>query len=172
MKRIGLLSDTHGYIDSRWEEIFSGCDEIWHAGDIGSKEVTDKLMKIAPLRAVSGNIDGTEIRQLFPEELFFQCEQLPVWIIHIGGYPGAYPPAVRRKLDEYRPGLFICGHSHILRVMRDKERMGMLMMNPGAAGTEGFHRMKTAIRFCVNGQAVQDVEVVELGLRGKLPPGR
>lgn len=169
MKRIGLISDTHGHIDNRWEEIFAGCDEIWHAGDIGDIAVAEYLQRISPLRAVSGNIDGRPVRDVYPEELSFRCESLSVLMVHIGGYPGHYPPAVRRLLDEVKPGLFICGHSHILRVMRDVERQQMLVMNPGAAGVEGFHRMKTAIRFVVNGSIVQDVEVVEFGLRGKLP---
>lgn len=169
MKRIGLISDTHGHIDNRWKEVFAGCDEIWHAGDIGDIAVAEYLQGISPLRAVSGNIDGRPVRDMYPEVLTFTCESLSVLVIHIGGYPGNYPPAVRRLLDQESPGLFICGHSHILRVMRDAQRQQMLVMNPGAAGVEGFHRMKTVIRFVVNGSTVQDVEVIELGLRGKLP---
>ncbi len=165
MKRIGLLSDTHGFLDTRIERYFAECDEVWHAGDIGSEAVADWLEAFKPLRAVHGNIDGPALRQRYPEDQRFECEGLQVWITHIGGYPGRYARRVRTLLPQYRPDLFICGHSHILKVMPDK-RHGLLHLNPGACGREGFHKVKTLLRFtCAEGQ-VKDLEVIELGPRG------
>lgn len=164
---IGLLSDTHGYVDGRIISRLQGCDEIWHAGDIGSVEVMDALERIAPMRAVSGNIDGREIRLRCSEDLHFTCEGLKVFITHIGGYPGNYFPAAEKSIKTYKPELFICGHSHILRVMPDPVNH-LLHMNPGAAGKQGFHKYRTLIRFSIENGKVLRPEVVELGLRGSL----
>jgi hypothetical protein len=166
MKRIGLLSDNHSYLDDNILGYFESCDEIWHAGDIGSSEVTDRLAALKPLRAVYGNIDGAELRRQFPLDQRFTCEGLEVWITHIGGYPGRYQPRVRAGLQQDPPGLFICGHSHILKVMPDP-KFNLLHINPGACGHHGFHHMRTLVRFSVAGGKVSDLEVVELGRRGR-----
>jgi len=167
MLRIGLLSDTHGYLDAFVFDFFAPCQEIWHAGDIGDAAILDRLEAFRPLRAVYGNIDGEEIRRRCPEDLRFTLEGVDVWMTHIGGYPGRYNPRVRAVMKENPPGLFICGHSHILKVMPDK-RYGLLHINPGACGNHGFHRMRTALRFSLDNGQVKDLEVVELGERGKL----
>ena len=167
MKKIGLISDTHSYFDPRILEYFKGMDEIWHAGDIGSPDVIDQLAQIANVRGVFGNIDGAEIRKVFKRDALFVCEKVPVWITHIGGYPGRYEKRVREYLSKYStPKLFITGHSHILKVMMDK-RYGFLHMNPGAAGISGFHKVRTLIRFEIDGEKIQNLEVVELGPRSK-----
>lgn len=172
MKRIVLLSDTHAYVDDDWPQFCQGADEIWHAGDIGSMAVIDALEALAPVRAVHGNIDGGALRQRFPEDLFFHCEDVPVWMTHIGGYPGRYARRVREYLQTHHPPrLFICGHSHILKVMHDP-RYNMLHMNPGAAGIQGFHRVKTLLRFSVEGDRITNLEAVELGPRAGMPPER
>lgn len=168
MRKIGLMSDTHGYLDKQIAEVFKDCDEIWHAGDFGSVEFAESLMKIKPVRGVYGNIDGKDLRMMFPEVLSFDCEGLKVLMVHIGGYPGKFPPQVRRLIELHKPGLFICGHSHILKVMRDAEYGNMLCMNPGAAGIEGFHKIKTVLRFGVENGRVINLEAVELGKRGQL----
>lgn len=160
MKRIGLLSDTHGYLHPDLPRIFGACDEIWHAGDFGSMAVVEGLSAICPLKGVHGNIDGQDIRQLHPEVLQFQCEQLGVLMMHIGGYPGKYSPKARALIGSFSPGLFIAGHSHILRVQYDK-RHGFLYVNPGAAGRSGFHKAVTMVRFIVDGKRVRDLEIVE-----------
>ncbi len=167
--RIGLLSDTHGYLDPTILEHFAGCDEVWHAGDVGEDGVLESLEAFKPLRAVYGNIDGTEIRRKLPLNELFEAGGMKVLITHIGGYPGRYTPRVRKLLDEERPGLYVCGHSHILKVMMDKSR-GVLHMNPGACGRHGFHRMRTVLRFQIERGRVDNLEVIELGLRGALPP--
>ncbi len=164
MKRIGLLSDTHGYWDERYKKYFAECDEIWHAGDIGSMEVADKLEEIAPLRAVYGNIDGQDMRLRFPETDRFEIEGADVLLKHIGGYPGHYDPSVRNTLYASPPKLFVCGHSHILKVQYDKA-LQMLHINPGAAGIYGFHKVRTLVRFSVENGRFKDLEVVELGER-------
>ena len=164
MKRIGLLSDTHGYIDERWAALFSGVDEIWHAGDIGSMEVVDYLSALKPFRAVYGNVDGTEIRKRFPEHLRFLCEEVDVWLTHIGGYPGRYDRLVRDRIRKRPPKLFITGHSHILKVMYDK-KLDLLHINPGSAGYSGFHTRRTLVRFTIDGADIRDMEVVEMGPR-------
>ena len=146
MKKIGLLSDTHGYWDERYVRHFESCDEIWHAGDIGSIEVADRLAAFRPLRAVYGNIDGRELRLRFPQTLRFEVEGAQVLIKHIGGYPGHYDPSVRGSLLTRPPQLFISGHSHMLKVKYDKT-LSMLHINPGAAGKQGFHRVRTLVRF-------------------------
>jgi len=167
VKKIGLLSDTHGFLDEKFFDLFSACDEVWHAGDIGDILVSDQLEKFKTLRAVYGNIDGTEIRVRYPEKNIFSCEQLNVFMIHIGGYPGHYFPGIKEQLSERKPDLFICGHSHILKIMRD-DTYNLLHMNPGAAGKSGMHKIRTAIRFSVEGKNITNVEVIELGARGKI----
>ena len=161
MKLIGLISDTHGFLDSRFTSHLQKCDEIWHAGDIGNLEIAEKLKEIAPLKAVFGNIDSHKIRLEFPENLRFHCEQVDVFITHIGGYPGRYEKRVKEQIQSKPPTLFICGHSHILKVMNDK-KLGILHMNPGAAGNSGLHKVKTMLRFKIDGKNISDLEVVEL----------
>lgn len=165
MKRIGLLSDTHGYIDPSLKKYLDSCDEIWHAGDIGTLEVTDTLASWKPLRAVYGNIDGDKLRLSFPENQLFVLEGVKVLITHIGGYPGRYTARVKELISTQRPKLYICGHSHILKVMHDKH-LHCLHMNPGAAGIHGFHQVKTLLRFTIDAGDIKDLEVIELGKRG------
>lgn len=161
MIRIGLISDTHGFLGDSVFEHFKDCDEIWHAGDFGTIELADSLAAFKPLRGVYGNIDGKELRQTFPENLRFTCEGMDVWITHIGGYPDRYSPAVRKTIYENPPGLFICGHSHILKVIFDK-KINCLHLNPGAAGKQGWHKMRTLMRFAIDEGKVKDLEVIEL----------
>ncbi len=168
--KIGLLSDTHGYLDPTLFGHFAACDEIWHAGDIGDASVTDALKKFKPLRAVYGNIDGGTLRTDFPEDNRFTCEGVRIWITHIGGTPSSYNPRIRKSLQTEVPDVFICGHSHILKVMKD-EKFGMLFINPGAAGQHGFHTMRTAIRLEIADQKITRLEVIELGKRGKPAEG-
>jgi putative phosphoesterase len=160
MKKILLLSDTHSHIDDGIIKHVHWADEVWHAGDIGDVSVTDAIMALKPLRAVYGNIDDNVIRMQFPEHLFFKCEDVKVWITHIGGYPGRYPARIRAILDSKRPDLFICGHSHILKVMLDK-KYNLLHMNPGAAGRHGFHKVCTMLRFEVHQGKISSLEVIE-----------
>jgi len=168
MKRIGLLSDTHSFLDKKVFKYFEEVDEIWHAGDIGDMKVMEQLEVFKPTRAVYGNIDHGEVRRGYPLDLRFDCEGLDVWITHIGGYPGGrYNKRVLKELIANPPGLFICGHSHILRVMPDKQ-YGFLHMNPGACGNAGFHKIKTLLRFSVEKGVVKDLEAIELGIRGLL----
>ena len=162
MKRIGLLSDTHNYLDSEVFRHFEQCDEIWHAGDFGSLELADKLNAFRPLKAVYGNIDDPETRAVYPEKLRWSCEGVDVFMIHIGGYPPNYHPGVKQLLRTNPPRLFICGHSHILRIMYDEE-LACLYMNPGAAGKQGWHSLKTIVRFSVDGNELKDCQVIELG---------
>ena len=162
MKKILLLSDSHGYLDDRIFKYAEEADELWHAGDIGTTAVSDALKKIRPLKAVYGNIDGAEIRKEFPLNQRFFCEKVEVWITHIGGYPGRYSPAVKEEIKANPPKLFISGHSHILKVMNDK-KLGVLHMNPGAVGKQGFHQMRTMLRFKIEGENIRDLEVIELG---------
>jgi len=159
--KIGLLSDTHGYWDERYAKYFGDCDEIWHAGDIGSMVIADQLEKIKPLRAVYGNIDGHLERLRYPRFLFFECEGVSVLLTHIGGYPGRYAPEIINEINEFRPKLFICGHSHILKVKFDAKRQ-MLHINPGAAGKQGFQAVRTLVRFEVKDGKIFDLDVVEL----------
>lgn len=166
--KIGLISDTHGYLDPKVFNHFKEVDEIWHGGDIGDLEVANKLSEFKPLKGVFGNIDDQSIQLKFPEDLRFRCEELNVWITHIGGAPPNYNPRVKKLLKENPPDIFICGHSHILRVAKDPALGGMLYVNPGAAGNQGFHNMKTIIRFEITGREVKNMEVVELGKRGAL----
>ena len=164
MKRIGLLSDTHSYLDPAVFKHFQECDEIWHAGDIGEIEVLDELNKFKPTRAVYGNIDAAIIRQACPLHQRFMCEGVDVWITHIGGYPKRYSPPIKEAIKKNPPKLFISGHSHILKVMYDKD-LELLHMNPGAAGKHGFHQVKTLLRFTIDGKDIKDLEVIELGKR-------
>ncbi len=165
--KILLLSDTHGYLDEGILKHAAAADEIWHAGDFGNIELADQLQKIKPLRGVWGNIDGKDVRIVYPLDNRFTIDGLDVWMTHIGGYPGHYEQRVRNILTAYPPQLFICGHSHILKVMRDA-KYNMLCMNPGAAGVHGFHKVRTMIRFEINKGKIEKPEVIELGLRGKL----
>ncbi|MFZ4724210.1 MAG: metallophosphoesterase family protein [Paludibacter sp.] len=161
MTRIGILSDTHGMLDDRIFEHFAQCDEIWHCGDWGSLEVVNRLIAFKPLRAVWGNIDGYEIRSAFPQHNRFMCEGVKVWMTHIGGYPGNYDKLVRPAIFQQPPKLFVCGHSHILKVQNDK-MLNLLHINPGAAGKYGFHKVQTLIRLEIDGGKIQNLEVIEL----------
>lgn len=164
-----LLSDTHSYLDPAIAAHAQACDEIWHAGDIGDLAVAEQLAALKPLRAVYGNIDAPTIRHRYPEVLEWTCEGMKVYMTHIGGYPGKYPAGIRQALQAQQPDLFICGHSHILKVMRDP-KLGLLHLNPGACGRHGFHHMKTMLRFQIKEGQLQDLAVIELGLRGKISP--
>lgn len=161
MKRIGLLSDTHGYWDDRYAKYFAECDEIWHAGDIGTLELAERLADLKPLRAVCGNCDGGDLRRMYPQTLRFRCEEADVLIKHIGGYPGNYDRSIQGQLFVRPPKLFISGHSHILKVLYDRS-LGLLHINPGAAGLQGWHKVRTLVRFCVDGTDFKDLEVIEL----------
>jgi putative phosphoesterase len=162
MKKILLLSDTHSHIDATILKYVKLADEVWHAGDIGDLKVTDTIQKLKPLRAVFGNIDNHEARLEFPLNNRFFCEGVDVLITHIGGYPGKYSPAIREEITKNPPKLFICGHSHILKVMFDK-KLNCLHMNPGAAGISGFHQKRTMLRFEIDGDKIQSLEIVEIG---------
>jgi len=171
MTRIGLISDTHGWFDEKLFEYFKDCDALWHAGDWGSTDVVHKLQQLSQnskgqgrLKGVYGNIDDQKIRSLFPEQLVFMCEGVKVMIRHIGGYPPKYNPETRKELLLHKPQLFISGHSHILKVMYD-DKLQCLQMNPGAAGKQGWHKMRTIIRFTIDGKHIKDCEVIELGKR-------
>ena len=165
MKRIGLLSDTHGYLDERILAYLSECDEIWHAGDIGNDKTAQILSELKPFRAVSGNIDGADLRQKFPLKLRFVCEEVKVLMVHIGGYPGHYAAEVRKEISSFPPKLFISGHSHILKVIYD-QKYQLLHINPGAAGIQGFHQVRTLIRFTLDKTDIRGLEVIELGRKG------
>jgi putative phosphoesterase len=161
MTRIGLISDTHGYLDDAVFKHFENCDEIWHAGDFGNIELADKLAAFKPLRGVYGNIDGKDIRDVYPEHLRFMCEKVDVWMTHIGGYPDRYAPDVKREIYTKPPGLFISGHSHILKVIYDK-KINCLHLNPGAAGKQGWHKVRTLIRFSITDEKIHTLDVIEL----------
>ncbi|MDD4107255.1 MAG: metallophosphoesterase family protein [Prolixibacteraceae bacterium] len=160
MKSIGLLSDTHGFIHDRLFSFFENADEIWHAGDLGGIGVADRLAEFKPLRAVYGNIDGQDVRSIYPVSLRFMCEEVDTWITHIGGYPGAYDRSVRSEISVNPPRLFISGHSHILKVIYDN-RLDLLHINPGAAGLYGFHKVSTAVRFIIDGSDIRNLEIWE-----------
>ena len=164
MIRIGLLSDTHGFLDENVFKHFEKCDEVWHAGDFGILALADRLASFKPFKGVYGNIDGTDIRTIYPEQLVFMCEGVKVMIRHIGGSPPKYNPATRKELQIHQPQLFISGHSHILKVMYD-EKIQCLHINPGAAGKHGWHKVRTVIRFEINGKEMKNCEVIELGKR-------
>jgi putative phosphoesterase len=162
MKRIGLLSDTHHYLDENIIRHFEQCDEIWHAGDFGSIGLAEKLKACKPLKGVYGNIDGPDIRNEYPEKLRWKCEETEVFMTHIGGYPPKYNPGIKKELISHPPQLFICGHSHILKIIYD-DRLQCLHMNPGAAGNQGWQTVRTIIRFTIEGKDIKDCEVIELG---------
>jgi putative phosphoesterase len=165
--RIGLMSDTHSLLDPKILEYFAEVDEIWHAGDIGDPAVAAQLADFKPLRAVYGNIDEPSLRQIYPEDLLFECAGLRVFMTHIGGYPGRYNTRVRKIIDQFKPQLYICGHSHILKIMPDQKR-SLLHINPGACGQHGFHKVRTIVRFSITDGKIIELEVIELGLRGRL----
>jgi putative phosphoesterase len=160
MKKIGILSDTHGFIHPGVSDFFKDCDEIWHAGDIGNIETADELSKHKPFRAVYGNIDDTKVRTEYPEYELFNCETVKVLLIHIGGYPGRYSQKARQLIQQHQPQLFISGHSHILKVMPDK-KYKLLHINPGAAGKSGLHKKITMVRFTIDGDQIKDLDVFE-----------
>ncbi|MFN4286413.1 MAG: metallophosphoesterase family protein [Lacibacter sp.] len=166
MTKIGLLSDTHGFFDPQILEHFRNCDAVWHAGDWGDAAVAEQLKQLPAreIRGVFGNIDGQDIRTLYPEQLVFSCESVTVMIRHIGGYPPRYNPETKKQLLLHRPQLFIAGHSHILKVMYD-DRLQCLHMNPGAAGRQGWHTVRTLLRFEIDGSDIRNCEVIELGSR-------
>ena len=164
MLRIGLISDTHHFLDDNVFRHFDTCDEIWHAGDFGTAALAERLSAFKPLRGVYGNIDGQDIRSLYPEKLRWTSEEVDVYMTHIGGYPPRYNPQVKKELMANPPKLFICGHSHILKIMYDG-KLQCLHMNPGAAGNQGWHKVRTLIRFTIDGKNMRDCEVIELGRR-------
>ncbi|WP_165733095.1 metallophosphoesterase [Polaribacter sp. 20A6] len=165
MKKILLLSDTHSFIDAQILKFVKQADEVWHAGDIGNLEVTDTIKKLKPLRAVFGNIDGSNARSEFPLDAKFEVENVSVWITHIGGYPNRYDQRIREEIKINPPKIFISGHSHILKVQYDK-KLNLLHLNPGAAGNHGFHKVRTMLRFTLEKGNVQDLEIIELAKRG------
>ncbi len=167
MTRIGLISDTHDFLDDKVFEHFEQCDEIWHAGDFGSVQLAEKLAAFKPLKGVYGNIDGYDVRSVYPLQLRWQCEEVAVFMTHIGGYPGKYTKEVKQELSTHPTQLFISGHSHILKIMYDP-KFQCLHMNPGAAGRQGWHKMRTLIRFTIDQANIKDCEVIELGLRSAL----
>jgi putative phosphoesterase len=166
--KIGLLSDTHSFLDNKVFDYFKEVDEIWHAGDIGDAEVINQLEKYKTVRAVYGNIDDKNIQSRYPEDNWFDCEGIIVWMTHIAGAPPNYNPRIKKVLQQKIPGLLICGHSHILKVVKDKTYQNMVYINPGAAGNHGFHHMKTILRFEILNKEIKNMEVIELGKRGKL----
>lgn len=165
MTRIGLISDTHNYLDEAVFKHFEECNEIWHAGDFGTVAIADRLKEFKPLKGVYGNIDGYDIRGIYPENLVWNCEDVKVYMKHIGGHPGKYAPGVKQELIANGARLFISGHSHILKIIYD-EKINCLHMNPGAAGNQGWHKVRTIVRFTINGSDIKDCEVIELGKRG------
>ena len=167
MKKIGLISDTHSYLDEKVFEHFKDVDEIWHGGDFWNAAIAYALKAFKPLRAVYGNIDGYDISSEFSEELIFICESVKVFIKHIGGYPGRYAPGVKNIIIKEKPQLFISGHSHILKIMYD-DKLQCLHINPGAAGLQGWHKVKTLVRFVIDGKQIKNCEVIELGKRGAI----
>ena len=164
MTKILLLSDSHSYIDDRILEYAKQADEVWHAGDFGSNEVIENLEDIKPLKGVFGNIDNAGIRNRFPETLRFRCEEVDVFMVHIGGYPKKYTPDIKKQSAENPPKLFISGHSHILKAMFD-HNFGLLHLNPGACGKSGWHKVRTMMRFIIDGSEIKDLEIIELGNR-------
>ena len=164
MKKILLISDSHGYLDEKLLKYIDSVDEVWHAGDIGTEECCQEIEKRKPFRAVYGNIDHAALRQKYPEHDLFTCENLLVYMTHIGGYPSKYQAAARNIIEQKKPGLFICGHSHILKIIYDKDH-GLLHLNPGACGIQGFHQVKTALRFVIEGAEIKNMEIIELGRR-------
>lgn len=166
MIKIGLISDTHNYLDPQVKDYFKDCDEIWHAGDFGTIEIAKELEKIAPLLGVYGNIDGEDIRQEYPLHLRFERDGIDFWMTHIGGIPGRYCIPIREEIENNTPDVFICGHSHILKIARDQKLSKMLYLNPGAAGKHGFQEYRTIVRFDINNGKMENMEVVNLGKIG------
>ena len=164
MTRIGIISDTHGWLDENVFTYFEKCDEIWHAGDFGSIDIPERLQSFKPLKGVYGNIDDQKIRSLFPEQLIFNCEEVKVMMRHIGGAPPRYNPETKKQLDFHHPMLFVSGHSHILKVMFD-DKINCLHINPGAAGKQGWHKVRTVLRLSIDGTKMKNCEVIELGKR-------
>lgn len=164
MTKIGLISDTHGFLDEAVFNYFDQCDEVWHAGDFGSVAIVDTLAAFKPFKGVWGNIDGKDVRAVCPEHQRFFCEGVDVWMTHIRGYPGRYAVQVKPEIVLHPPKLFICGHSHILKVQFDP-KLGLLHLNPGAAGKQGWHTVRTLMRFDINGDKIENLEVIELGVR-------
>ena len=161
--KIGVISDTHGVFDNVLMEFLAPCDQIWHAGDFGGgMDLAEEIAAFKPLLGVAGNCDNHQLRFIHPLHRFFECEGMKVLMTHVGGYPGRYDARARKLIDELRPDIFVCGHSHILKVMRDPARNGMLVVNPGAAGIQGFHLVRTALRFRIDDGHVYDMEVFEL----------
>ena len=165
MLKVGLISDTHHFLDPQIPIYFGECDEIWHAGDLGTIKIAEELEKIAPVTAVYGNIDGQDVRKVYPLHQRFMKEGLDIWMTHIGGSPGRYALPVRKEMDENPPDIFICGHSHILKIARDQNNHRLLYVNPGAAGRQGFQLMRTIVRFTLNEGKVSNMEVINLGTR-------
>jgi len=165
MVKIGLISDNHSYYNDELIPYLKGCDEIWHAGDIGNLESIEPLEKLAPIRAVYGNIDNSETRLVYPLNQVFEIEGVKVLMTHIGGYPGRYRSRVKELIDEHHPNLYICGHSHILKVVRDQKN-NLLHMNPGAYGHHGFHKVRTFLTFHIDKGKINNLNVIELGRRG------
>ena len=161
LTRIGLISDTHSYLDPSVFEHFKNCDEIWHAGDFGSALIADELKKIKPLKGVYGNIDGYDIKSIYPEQLVFMCEEVKVMMRHIGGYPPRYNPETKKEILIHKPQLFISGHSHILKIMYD-DKLHCLHINPGAAGKHGWQKVRTIVRFAIDGKDIKNCEVIEM----------
>lgn len=164
MTRIGLISDTHSYLDEAVFKHFENCDEIWHAGDFGNVAVAKKLAAFRPMKGVYGNVDGYDVRSEYPEVMQWKCEEVEVLMIHIGGYPGRYSPLARLEMKKVRPALFISGHSHILKVIYDKDK-DCLHINPGAAGKEGWHKVRTIVLFDIDKKEIKNCRIVELGKR-------
>jgi putative phosphoesterase len=164
MRKIGLISDTHDYLDDAVFKHFDRCDEIWHAGDFGTIPIAEALRNFKPLKGVYGNIDGPDIRTAYPETEVWNCEEVKILMIHIGGYPPKYNTVSKKLLQQHRPKLFISGHSHILKIMFD-DNLQCLHINPGAAGRQGWHTVRTLVRFSIDGKDIRDCEVIELGSR-------
>ncbi len=170
MIKIGLISDTHNFLDPQVFDYFEECDEIWHAGDFGTIKIAQQLEKIAPVLGVYGNIDGKDIRDEYPLHQRFTRQGIDFWMTHIGGIPGRYCIPIREEMESNPPDVFICGHSHILKVARDQKLNKMLFINPGAAGKQGFQEMRTILRFVIDEGKIQNVEVINLGKMGKTLP--
>ena len=164
MQKVLLISDTHSHLDQKIFKYIETVDEVWHAGDIGDIAVCTEIEKLKPLKAVYGNIDGQDVRKSYPENNIFMCEQVKVFITHIGGYPNRYNLEAKKIIEQERPNLFICGHSHILKIMFDK-KYNLLHLNPGACGVQGFHQVKTVLRFAIDGTEIKNMEIIELGKR-------
>jgi putative phosphoesterase len=167
MTRIGLIADTHNYLDEAVFKHFDNCDEIWHAGDFGTAAIADRLKQFKPVKGVYGNIDGYDVRSDYPEKLVWTCEDVKVYMTHIGGHPKKYAPGIKKDLLSNDVRLFISGHSHILKIIYD-DTIHCLHMNPGAAGNQGWHKIRTIVRFAIDGSNIKDCEVIELGRRGAI----